>query len=332
MMWNNIEFANPYFLYLLIIIPLLVGWYVFRNRNQHSALRVSDSSSFSTIKTTWKVYLRHVPFSLRMLALALLLIAFARPQSSTSKRNVSVKGIDIVMTLDISSSMLAEDFRPNRLEAAKDVALDFISKRPNDRVGLVVFSGESFTQCPLTTDHSVLQNLFGDIKSGMIEDGTAIGDGLANSINRLKESNAVSKVIILLTDGVNNKGSLDPVSAAEIAELHGLRVYTIGVGSLGTAPYPVQGMFGKQYQQREVKIDEELLQQVAQKTGGKYFRATDKDKLEGIYNEIDQLERSKINVTEFQDKSEEFLPFLLWAFVLLMLEFLIRNTILKTLP
>lgn len=331
-MWNNITFANPLFLYLLIIVPLLIIWYFFRNRHQHSALRISDASSVSSVRSSWKVYLRHFPFALRMIALALLLVAFARPQSSTNKRNVSIKGIDIVMTLDISSSMLAEDFRPNRLEAAKDVALDFISKRPNDRVGLVVFSGESFTQCPLTTDHSVLQNLFDDIKSGMIEDGTAIGDGLATSINRLKESKAVSKVIILLTDGVNNKGSLDPVSAAEIAELHGLRVYTIGVGSHGTAPYPVQGMFGKQYQQRKVEIDEELLQKVAQKTGGKYFRATNKDKLQAIYNEIDQLERSKINVTEFQEKSEEFLLLLLWAFAVLVIEFLVRNTVLKTLP
>lgn len=331
-MWNNITFANPWFLYLLIIIPLMIIWYAFRNRHQYSALRISDASSISSVRSSWKVYLRHFPFALRMIALALLLVAFARPQSSTNKRNVSIKGIDIVMTLDISSSMLAEDFRPNRLEAAKDVALDFISKRPNDRVGLVVFSGEAFTQCPLTTDHSVLQNLFDDIKSGMIEDGTAIGDGLATSINRLKDSKAVSKVIILLTDGVNNKGSLDPVSAAEIAELHGLRVYTIGVGSHGTAPYPVQGMFGKQYQQRKVEIDEELLQQVAQKTGGKYFRATDKDKLQAIYSEIDQLERSKIDVTEFQEKSEEFLPLLLWAFAILLIEFLVRNTVLKTLP
>lgn len=331
-MWNNIDFANPEFLYLLVLIPLLLIWYIYKQRGYYSSLRISDATSLSKVPVTWRVHLRHVPFAFRMLAIALLVVAFSRPQSSTRKRNVSVKGIDIVMTLDISSSMLAEDFRPNRLEAAKDVALDFIEGRPNDRIGLVVFSGESFTQCPLTTDHSVLHNLFDDIKSGMIEDGTAIGDGLATSINRLKESKAVSKVIILLTDGVNNKGSLDPSSAAEIASLHGLRVYTIGVGSRGTAPYPVQGMFGKQYQQMKVEIDEELLQQVAEKTGGKYFRATDKEKLEDIYQEIDKLERSKIDVTEFQEKSEEFLPFLLWALGFLVLEFLFRNTILKTLP
>jgi len=228
--------------------------------------------------------------------------------------------------------MLAEDFKPNRLEAAKKVAWNFIEGRPNDRIGLVVFSGESFTQCPLTTDHRIIKNLFEDIESGMIEDGTAIGDGLATSINRLKESQSVSKVIILLTDGVNNKGSLDPVSAAEIAKMYGLRVYTIGVGSRGTAPYPVQGMFGKRYQRMEVEIDEELLQNIADMTGGKYFRATDSQKLEEIYGEIDQLERSKIDVTEFTEKAEEFLPLVLLAFGILALEFILKNTLLKTLP
>ncbi len=331
-MWYNIEFANPYFLYLLLLIPLLVIWYVRKHKSYNAALRISDLSWLEKVKQNWRVKLRHVPFVLRMLALALMITAFARPQSSTKQRNVDIKGIDVVMTLDISSSMLAEDFKPNRLEAAKELAWDFVEGRPNDRIGLVVFSGESFTQCPLTTDHRVIYNLMEDIESGMIEDGTAIGDGLATSVNRLKDSKSVSKIIILLTDGVNNKGSLDPRSAAEIAQLHGIRVYTVGVGSRGTAPYPVQGMFGTRYQQMEVEIDEALLQEMADMTGGQYFRATDKDKLQEVYQEIDRLERSKIDVTEFQEKAEEFLPLLLLAFGLLALEFLLRNTILKTIP
>lgn len=331
-MWNNIEFAKPEFLYVLGIVPLLVAYYIYRRKNYDASLRISAVGFLSGLRKSWRLYLLHVPFALRMIAIALIIVAFARPQSSTQKRDVSIRGIDVVTTLDISSSMLAEDFKPNRLEAAKDVAWDFIEGRPNDRIGLVVFSGEAFTQCPLTTDHSVIKNLFEDIESGMIEDGTAIGDGLATAVNRLKDSKAISKVIILLTDGVNNKGSLDPVSAAEIAEMFGIRVYTIGVGSHGTAPYPVQGMFGKTHRRQKVEIDEELLNQVADMTGGKYFRATDKEKLKGIYQEIDKLEKSKIDVTEFQEKSEEFLPFALVALILIVVEFLLRNTVLKTLP
>lgn len=331
-MWNNITFENESLLFFLLIIPLLVVWYIFKEKSHFPSLRVSDKGSLSGVRKSWRIYLRHVPFALRMIALALMLVAFARPQSSTKKRNVTVKGIDVVMTLDISSSMLAEDFKPNRLEAAKDVAWNFIKGRPNDRIGLVVFSGESFTQCPLTTDHSVIHDLFEEIESGMIEDGTAIGDGLATAINRLKDSEAISKVVILLTDGVNNRGNLDPASAAEIAEMYGLRVYTIGVGTQGSAPYPVQGMFGKQYQQMKVEIDEEMLTDIAEKTGGKYFRATDSQKLEEIYQEIDQLERSKIDVTDFEERSEEFLPWVIIAFALLIAEFLLRSTVLKTMP
>ncbi|MGM0566316.1 MAG: vWA domain-containing protein [Bacteroidota bacterium] len=326
------EFANPAFLYLLLLIPVFVVWYIRKHKSYNAALRISDLSWMEQVKQNWRVRLRHIPFVLRMLALVLMITAFARPQSSTKQRNVDIRGIDVVMTLDISSSMLAEDFKPNRLEAAKELAWDFVEGRPNDRIGLVVFSGESFTQCPLTTDHRVIRNLMQDIESGMIEDGTAIGDGLATSVNRLKDSQSVSKVIILLTDGVNNKGSLNPQSAAEIAQLHGIRVYTVGVGSQGTAPYPVQGMFGTRYQQMEVEIDEDLLREMADMTGGKYFRATDKEKLQAVYEEIDRLERSKIDVTEFQEKAEEFLPLLLIAFALLALEFLLKNTVLKTMP
>jgi len=228
--------------------------------------------------------------------------------------------------------MLAEDFSPNRLEASKEVAMDFINSRPNDRIGLVVFSSEAFTQCPLTSDHAVLFNLFGAVKYGMIDDGTALGDALATSVNRLKNSKAVSKVVILLTDGVNNAGSIDPKTAAEIAKLYGIRVYTIGVGTIGMARYPFQNMGVVQYQNIEVKIDEELLKNIAQMTNGKYFRATNKDKLESIYKEIDQLEKSKIDVTEYQNRKEEFLPFIIIAGLLLLLEILLKNTIFRTIP
>ncbi len=234
--------------------------------------------------------------------------------------------------MDVSSSMLAQDLRPDRLEAAKDVASEFIGGRPDDRIGLVIFSGESFTQSPLTSDHSMIRNLFKDIKSGMIEDGTAIGDGLATSINRLKESDAISKVIILITDGVNNSGSIDPLSAAEIAKMYGIRIYTIGVGTMGVAPYPVQTPFGIQYQNMEVKIDEEILEQVAEVTGGQYFRATSNRKLKEIYAEIDQLEKSKIDVTEFSRKHEEFLPLALLALAFFVMEILLRNTLFRTTP
>jgi Ca-activated chloride channel homolog len=228
--------------------------------------------------------------------------------------------------------MLAEDFKPNRISAAKDVAIEFVSGRPDDRMGLVVFSGESFTQCPLTTDHAVLINLFKDIKSGMIEDGTAIGLGLANAITRLKDSKAKSKVIILLTDGVNNQGEIDPITAAEIAKTFGIRVYTVGVGTMGTAPYPVQTPFGVKYQDMEVKIDEEGLAQIAQMTDGKYFRATNNKKLAEIYTEIDQLEKSKIEVKEYSKKQEEYFLFALAAALFILLEVLLRNTYLRTVP
>lgn len=331
-MFDNIEFANPGFLYLLILIPLMGLWYWYKVRTSHPTLQVSSRDEYIQKRMSFKQYLYHALFAFRILAVALLILVLARPQSSLSRKDVSIEGIDIIMALDVSSSMLAQDLRPDRLEAAKAVASDFIRGRPNDRVGLVIFSGETFTQSPLTTDHSIIENLFKDIKSGMIEDGTAIGDGLATSVSRLKESEAISKVVILITDGVNNAGSVDPISAAEIARLYGVRIYTIGVGSMGTAPYPVQTPFGIQYQNMEVKIDEQLLQQVAEATEGRYFRATSNQKLEEIYREIDQLEKSKIDVTEFKQKNEEFLPLALMAILLLLLEFLLRNTILRTIP
>ncbi len=292
----------------------------------------SGLQNFDGAPKTLRQRLIHLPFILKMITLALLIVAIARPQTSSKREDVSVEGIDIVMALDVSGSMLAQDLRPNRLEASKKVAIDFAKGRPNDRMGLVVFAGEAFTQCPLTTDHQVLDNLFKEVKSGMIEDGTAIGDGLATAISRLKDSQAISKVIILLTDGVSNMGALDASSAAEIAKIYGIRVYTIGVGSMGTAPYPMQTPFGVQMKDIEVKIDEPLLKSVAQMTDGKYFRATSNQKLQEIYEAIDQLEKSKIDVTVFSKKSEEFHNWALAALLIFLLMIVLKYTWLKNLP
>ncbi|MCD4736434.1 MAG: VWA domain-containing protein [Bacteroidales bacterium] len=331
-MFRSFEFANPDYLLLLLVLPLIGVWYWFRNKKDNADLQVSSSEMFSSKLGKIKIYLSWSLYLLRIIAIGLLIIALARPQTSSTRQDVTIEGIDIIMALDVSGSMLAQDLKPDRLEAAKTVASEFISGRPDDRFGLVIFSGETFTQCPLTTDQAIVKNLFRDIKSGMIEDGTAIGDGLATAVNRLKDSKAISKVIILLTDGVNNMGSLDPVSSAEIAKLYGIRIYTIGVGTMGTAPYPFQTQFGIQYQQVEVKIDEELLKKVTQMTDGKYFRATSNRKLREIYNEIDKLEKSKIDVTEFRKEKEEFFIFALIAIILFTIEILLRNTVFKTLP
>ena len=329
---NSIEFASPYFLYVLIIIPLLVVWYIFLGRKHQAYVKFTDTSFFDGLPRSWKVYVRHVLFALEMCALALLIVALARPQSSSKNQKINVEGIDIVLTMDISSSMLAQDLKPDRLEAAKNVAADFVKGRPGDRMGLVVFASETFTQVPLTTDHSMLLNMLKDMKCGMLEDGTAIGDGLASSVSRLKDSEAISKVVILLTDGDNNAGSVDPATAAEMAKIFGIRVYTIGAGTRGTAPYPVQTPFGGiQYQQIPVNINEPLLQQIADETGGKYYRATSNEKLQQIYDEIDQLERSKIEINEFTRVHEEFLPLVIWSLVLLLLVFILRHTVLKSL-
>lgn len=329
---DQIVFANKEYFYLLAVIPLMAIWYWRKHNKVRAEIQVATLRSFETSGPSLKVYSRHILFILRLLVLTALITCMARPQSSTSWQNVTTEGIDIVMALDISGSMLAEDLKPNRLEASKEVALDFIENRANDRVGLVVFSGESFTQCPLTTDHAVLKNLFSDIKSGMIEDGTAIGMGLANAVNRLKDSKAISKVVILLTDGVNNSGLVAPLTAAEIAESFGIRAYTIGVGSEGMAPYPFKTPFGIKYQNVEVRIDEDMLKEIASMTGGKYFRATNNKKLEDIYEEIDQLEKSKIEVTEFRKKTERFLPFAIIGGILLLLEILLRNSVFKSIP
>lgn len=328
---SSIEFASPHFLFILIIIPLLVIWYIFKCNNQQAYVRFSDTAFFDKLPKSWRAHLRHIVFVLQMAALCLFIIALARPQSSSKNQKINVEGIDIVLAMDISSSMLAADLKPDRLEAAKVVASDFVAGRPGDRMGLIVFSGETFTQVPLTTDHSMMQNMLKDMKCGMLEDGTAIGDGLASAISRLKDSEAISKVVILLTDGDNNAGSIDPITAAEMAKLFGIRVYTIGAGTRGTAPYPIQTPFGGvQYQQVPVTINETLLQQIADETGGKYFRAESEAKLQQIYDEIDQMERSKIEVNEFKRLHEEYYPFVIWGLVLLVLSFLLKNTIFKS--
>lgn len=325
---NNYLFINPEYFYLLIIPVVYSIWYFFKRRNINSEILFSNLGSLNKTKTL-KNRLRDLPQIFKILAICLLIIALARPQSSTNWEESTTEGIDIVLSMDISGSMLAEDLKPNRLEASKDVAVDFISKRVNDRIGLVIFSGESFTQCPLTTDHNVLINLFKDVKSGMVEDGTAIGMGLATAVNRLKDSDAISKIIILLTDGVNNKGVVAPFTAAEIAKQFGIRVYTIGVGTEGYAPYPFQTPFGVQYQDVEVQIDEETLQNIATVTDGKYFRATNNSKLKEIYKDIDKLEKSKIEVTEFHKRSEEFSNFAIPALIILLFGFILEKTYLK---
>lgn len=329
---SSIEFVNPEYFYLLLLLLPFIVWYVLKDKNAHASIQVSTIKSFDTAPKTYKYYLRHALVFLRVLAVLFLVVALARPQSSNSWENVTTEGIDIVMSLDISSSMLAQDFEPDRLEAAKDVAIQFITGRPEDKIGLVIFSGESFTQCPLTTDHAVLINLFKDIQSGMIEDGTAIGLGLANAVNRLKESQTKSKVVILLTDGVNNQGEIAPLTAAELAKTFGIRVYTVGIGTQGSAPYPIQTAFGISMRNMPVKIDEEVLQQIAEMTGGKYFRATDNNKLKAIYEEIDQLEKSKIEVKQYSTKSEEYLLFALLGALFLLIEIALRNSILRNIP
>ncbi len=332
-MFNDLEFANKPLLFLLLIIPILIALYVWKYRKLYPTIQISSFDFANKSKTSFREILVHVLFGLEMVAVALLIVALARPQSSEKNSTTNVEGIDIVMTMDVSGSMLAEDFKPNRLEAAKKVGAKFVDGRPNDRIGLVVFASESYTQCPMTTDHKVLNQLMSEIKTGIIEDGTAIGDGLSIAISRLKDSDAISKVIILLTDGVNNTGSIDPISAAEIAKMFGLRVYTIGVGTNGTAPYPVQDFFGnKRYQQVEVNIDEDMLRQIANMTGAQYFRATDNSSLDKIYSEIDKMEKSRIEVYEFEKKTEEFFPFAAIALGLLALVFLMRTFVLRIFP
>lgn len=326
------EFANPgYFFLLLLLIPMIL-WYILTEKKSYADLQFSSLQAFKGIKHSGRIWLRHVLFAIEVLAVVFLVIALARPQSDNSWQTYTSEGIDIVLALDISGSMLAQDFTPDRLDAARNVAIEFIQKRPHDKIGLVIFAGESFTQCPLTTDQAVLINLLREVKSGIIEDGTAIGLGLANAVNRLKDSPDKSKVVILLTDGVNNRGAIAPATAAELAKTYGIRVYTIGVGTYGEAPYPVQTPFGIQMQNVPVEIDEDVLRQIATLTGGKYFRATDNDKLTQIYQEIDQLEKSKIEVRHFSKKNEKYFVFGLIGMCLLIAQALLRYTVLRKIP
>lgn len=326
------QFANPEFLWLLIIIPVMTAWYIMRGSRTSTTIRFSSMKVFERISHGWRVRLRHAPFVFRMSAIALLIIAFARPQTSARGENIFSEGIDITLVLDISGSMLAEDFQPNRLEAAKKVAIEFLENRVSDRIGLVIFAGESFTQCPLTTDYQVLKDLITKVKTGMLEDGTAIGEGIANGVNRMRASKSKSKVMILLTDGVNNRGAIDPATAAQIAQTFGIRIYTVGVGTRGLANYPVQTPFGTQYQKMEVDIDEKMLKQVASLTDGMYYRATGNQKLREIYQEIDTLEKSKIEVKEFRRYTELFYQFVLAAFGFIALEFVCTGFILRKIP
>ncbi len=327
------RFANPHLLWLLTILVPLIALYVYRTLRGGASITISTTRSLEKTPRTARYYLRHLPFILRCLALALLIVALARPQTSHQNRTSTTEGIDIVLAMDVSGSMLARDFEPDRISAAREVAGKFINDRPNDRIGLVVFAGESFTQSPLTTDKSSLLTLLGQIRSGIIEDGTAIGNGLATAINRLKESTAKSKVVILLTDGVNNSGQIAPQTAAEIAQTYGIKVYTIGVGTRGTAPYPAYDAWGHLvFQPMKVEIDEQILTDIATQTGGAYFRATDKTSLSEIYDQINTLEKTEIETNEFVSYDELAVPFMLWALLLLVTEFIIKNLWLRRIP
>ena len=310
----------------------MIYWYWKKNRKQFVELQMPTVAVFHSMPRTWRQRLRHLLFVLRIAAVILITVALARPRSTSTGENINTEGIDIILATDISGSMIAEDLHPNRVEAAKRVAEDFIDGRPNDRIGLVVFSSESFTQCPLTIDHAVVKTLLKEIKPGMIADGTAIGLGLATAVDRLKDSKAKSKVIILLTDGVNNMGFIDPLTAAGIAQTFGVRVYTIGVGANGNAPYPVQTPFGIQYQSIPAELDEDLLQKIAEETGGKYFRATDNTTLKSVYQDIDRLEKTKIEVTQFRNYKEEFYSAAMWGGLLLLLEVAMSQTLFRKIP
>ena len=326
------EYANPKYLYLLLLLIPLIGWYIFKLRKMQATFKLSSGYAFEKAPSTLRVYMRHFPFLLRVIAIALVIIVLARPQSVNSSDISKSEGIDIIMALDISGTMMANDFSPTRLEAAKKVASEFITDRQSDRIGLVIFAGESFTQCPLTTDHRVLLNLLSEVKFGMIEDGTAIGLGLANSVNRLKDSQSKSRVVILLTDGSNNAGQIAPLTAAELAASYGIRVYTIGIGSRGTSVARVMTPYGMQSMNVSGDFDERTLTEIASKTGGSYFRATDNTSLSGIYDEIDQMEKSHISVNTVTKRKELYLPFAIMALVLIGGELILRRTWLRNIP
>ena len=328
------HFASPHYLWLLTLLAPMIAYYVWRTMQGGAAIQISTVEGVARAPKSVRYYLRHLPFALRAAAFGLLVVALARPQQIEQNVRTASEGIDIMLAIDVSASMLARDFEPDRITAAKEVAGSFISDRYGDRIGLVAFAAEAFTQSPLTTDQSTLQTLLAQIRSGLIDDsGTAIGNGLATAINRLRESDAKSKVVILLTDGVNNRGEITPITAAEIAKAQNIRVYTIGVGTKGMAPYPAVDMFGNiTFVKQKVEIDEKTLTAMAEMTGGRYFRATDNAKLKAIYDEINQLEKSKVEVTEHLSYHEQFLAWVLAALGLLLAEFLLANLVLKRIP
>lgn len=329
---NDIEFAYPELLFLLLIIPLLTGLYVSRMLVQQASMKVSSLKSFHNT-ASWKRTLRHLTLLFRMLAIACIIIAMARPQNVYEVKKTEGEGIDVVLCIDVSGSMLAQDFKPNRLEAAKQVAADFVAMRPTDRIGLVIFAGESFTQCPLTTDHRMLSSQIYNVRGGFMVDGTAIGSGLATSVDRLRASTSKAKVVVLLTDGENNGGLIDPRTAKEIAKSFGIKVYTIGVGTEGFAPTPVQAPGGGIIMQQEkVNIDEKLLTEIAKETGGQYFRARDNKGLKSIYSEIDRLEKTRIEINVSRRYTEKFFPFALAAMVFIILELWLRYNVFRKFP
>ena len=330
-MLENISFANPEFFWLLLLLPLALLWYFFKRKEQNASLTISTVNGFSKGDIFPK--LRHLLFILRLLSLAAIIVAMARPQTEDiSTRTKTTKGIDIVMAIDVSSSMLARDLKPNRLSALKEVASEFIAKRPNDRIGLVAYAGESFTKTPITSDKSIVLSALSEITYGQLDDGTAIGMGLATAVNRLKESKAISKIIILLTDGVNNSGFIEPQTAADLAIEFGIKTYTIGLGTNGNALTPISynsdGSF--RYGMRQVEIEENLLKEIAKVTGGKYFRATNNEKLEAIYDEINKLEKTEVEEFKYYRYEEKFRPWVLLAVALLLLEWVLRNTLFRS--
>jgi len=319
---------------LLLLIPLMIAWYLWRLKKQEGEFNYSSFSLLRGIRNSAKARLRHSLLVMRILAISLIITALARPQSRSSWKDTKTEGIDIMISMDVSLSMLAKDFKPNRLEVAKEVMLDFIDARPNDRIGLVIFGGEVFTQCPLTSDHKVLKNMFPQVKAGSMDQGTAIGLGLAGAVARIKESKAKSTVIIFVSDGVNNVGEISPLTAGELAKTYGIRVYCIGVGSRGKALQPVaiyaQGEY--EYDYVDVEIDDKVMTEISDMTGGKYFRATDKESLQNVYREIDKMEKTIISEKSFSNKAEHFLPFALAAAILLLVEFILRFTFFRAVP
>lgn len=325
-------FDNPWCLLLLLLLVPAIVWYILKHKKAQAAMNVSSTEAFDKMPRTYKTHLRHFVFALRILAIACVIVVLARPMTTDSWQKSSTEGVDVVVALDISGSMLSRDFTPNRLEAAKNVAAQFIAGREYDNIGMVVFAGEGFTMCPMTTDHAALLNLLKDVECGMLNDGTAVGDGLATAVNRIKDGPAKSKTIILLTDGTNNAGIVDPITAAEIARNYGIRIYTIGVGTQGMAESPVMTPYGIRYQSMPVEIDEDKLRRIASIGDGQYFRATDENVLKNVFAEIDKMEKTKLSVQQFSRREEAYMPWAIAAMLLLAIEILLRYTILRNIP